>query len=239
MPFLPYYVQDLGVTDPEQVAIWSGVVSAGHGIAMAIFSPIWGSLADRYGRKVMVERAMFGGALIICAMGFVDNVQQLAILRTIQGGLTGTIPAATTLVASSAPREKSGYALGLLQMAIYMRFTRSGMLEVLRKDYIRSARAKGLQEQVVLTRHALRNALIPVLTILGFSIRSMIGGAVLVETVFAWPGVGRLIFMAINQRDFPLIQAAVFLIAIIFVVTNLLVDFSYAYLDPRIRLTES
>ena len=120
IPFLPYYVQELGVTDPEQVAIWSGLVFTGHGITMAIMAPIWGSLADRYGRKLMVQRAMFGGAVVLAAMGFVRNVQQLAILRAIQGGLTGTIPAATTLVASSVPRRKSGYALGLLQMAIYV-----------------------------------------------------------------------------------------------------------------------
>jgi DHA1 family multidrug resistance protein-like MFS transporter len=120
IPFLPYYVQELGVTDPAQVAIWSGLVFTGHGITMAILAPIWGSLADRHGRKLMVERAMFGGAILLGAMGFVGNVQQLAILRTIQGGLTGTIPAATTLIASSVPRRKSGYALGLLQMAIYV-----------------------------------------------------------------------------------------------------------------------
>jgi len=120
IPFLPYYVQELGVTDPEQVAIWSGLVFTGHGIAMAILGPIWGSLADRYGRKLMVERAMFGGALVLGAMGFVSNVQQLALLRTLQGAITGTIPAATTLVASSVPRQRSGYALGLLQMAIYI-----------------------------------------------------------------------------------------------------------------------
>ncbi len=120
IPFLPYYVQELGVTDPEQVAIWSGLVFTGHGVTMAILAPIWGSLADRYGRKLMVQRAMFGGAVVLGAMGFASNVQQLAILRTIQGGLTGTIPAATTLIASSVPREKSGYALGLLQMAIYV-----------------------------------------------------------------------------------------------------------------------
>ena len=120
LPFLPYYVQELGVTDPTQVAIWSGLVFTGHGITMAVFAPIWGSLADRYGRKLMVERAMFGGALVLGAMGFVSNVQQLALLRTLQGAITGTIPAATTLVASSAPRRKSGYALGLLQMAIYI-----------------------------------------------------------------------------------------------------------------------
>ncbi len=120
IPFLPYYVQELGVTNPQQVAIWTGLVSAGHGITMAILAPIWGSLADRYGRKIMVQRAMFGGAVVIAAMGFVSSVQQLVILRAIQGGLTGTVPAATTLIASSTPREKSGYALGLLQMAIYV-----------------------------------------------------------------------------------------------------------------------
>jgi DHA1 family multidrug resistance protein-like MFS transporter len=86
---------------------------------MAIFAPVWGSLADRYGRKLMVQRAMFGGAVVIGAMGFVQNVEQLVILRVVQGMLTGTVPAATTLVASSAPRDRSGYALGLLQMAVW------------------------------------------------------------------------------------------------------------------------
>jgi DHA1 family multidrug resistance protein-like MFS transporter len=118
-PFLPYYVQELGVTELEQVELWSGLLFAAHAIPMAIFSPIWGSLADRYGRKLMVERAMFGGAIVLTAMGFVQNVQQLIILRAIQGALTGTVAAATTLVASSTPRERSGYALGLLQMAVW------------------------------------------------------------------------------------------------------------------------
>ncbi len=119
MPFLPYYVQELGVTDPAQVAIWSALLFTAQGITMAIFAPIWGSLADRYGRKLMVERAMFGGAVLLGAMGLVRNVQQLAILRLLQGCVTGTVPAATTLVASSVPRRRAGYALGLLQMAIY------------------------------------------------------------------------------------------------------------------------
>jgi len=119
LPFLPYYVQELGVTDLAQAEIWSGLLFTGHAITMAIFAPIWGSLADRYGRKLMVVRAMFGGAVLLCAMGFVRNVQQLAILRALQGCVTGTVPAATTLVASSVPRQRSGYALGLLQMAIY------------------------------------------------------------------------------------------------------------------------
>ncbi len=119
VPFLPYYVQALGVTELEQVEFWSGLLFASHAVAMAIFSPIWGSIADRYGRKLMVERAMFGGAVVMGAMGFVQNVQQLVVLRALQGCLTGTVAAATTLVASSVPRQRSGYALGLLQMAIY------------------------------------------------------------------------------------------------------------------------
>ena len=119
IPFLPYYVQELGVTELEQVEFWSGLLFASQAITMAVFSPIWGSVADRYGRKLMVERAMFGGAVVMGAMGFVQNVQQLVVLRALQGCLTGTIAAATTLVASSVPRQRSGHALGLLQMAVY------------------------------------------------------------------------------------------------------------------------
>jgi DHA1 family multidrug resistance protein-like MFS transporter len=119
-PFLPYYVQELGITDLHKVELWSGALFASHAVMMALFSPIWGSLADRYGRKLMVQRAMFGGAVMMTAMGFVQNVQQLMILRGIQGALTGTVAAATTLVASSAPRKRSGYALGLLQMAVWI-----------------------------------------------------------------------------------------------------------------------
>jgi DHA1 family multidrug resistance protein-like MFS transporter len=119
IPFLPYYVQELGVTELEQVELWSGLLLASKAIAMTIFSPIWGSVADRYGRKLMVERAMFSGAVLMGATGFVRNVQQLMVLMILQGCLTGTIAAATTLVASSVPRQRAGRALGLLQMAVY------------------------------------------------------------------------------------------------------------------------
>ena len=118
-PFLPYYVQELGVTELHEVELWSGVLLATQAVTMAIFAPIWGTLSDRYGRKLMVQRAMFGGAVTLTAMGFAQDVWQLAVLRAIQGMLTGTVVAATTLVASSTPRERSGYALGLLQMAIW------------------------------------------------------------------------------------------------------------------------
>ena len=119
-PFLPYYVQELGVTEPGEVELWSGIIIAAQAMTMAVFSPIWGSVADRYGRKLMIERATFGGAVILTAMGFVQNVWQLAALRAVQGALTGTVAAAMALVASSTPRERSGYALGLLQMAIWI-----------------------------------------------------------------------------------------------------------------------
>jgi DHA1 family multidrug resistance protein-like MFS transporter len=120
LPFLPYYVQELGVTDLEQVAFWAGLLTSAQSTTMALVGPLWGSLADRYGRKIMVERAMFGGAVIICLMGFSRNVYQLAILRAIQGTLTGTVSAATTLVAGGTPRERRGFALGLLQMSTYL-----------------------------------------------------------------------------------------------------------------------
>lgn len=119
LPLLPLYVKDLGVEGERQVRIWSGLIFSAHSVTMAIFGPIWGSLSDRYGRKVMVERAMFGGAVMMTLMGFAQSPLQLTILRAIQGALTGTVAAATTLVATSAPKERKGYALGTLQMAIY------------------------------------------------------------------------------------------------------------------------
>lgn len=120
MPFMPYYVQELGVTDPAQVALWAGTLVSVHALTMAISAPIWGTLADRYGRKLMVERAIFGGALTLALMSLVQNVYQLTALRLFQGLLTGTVVAANTLVASNVPRERVGYALGILQMAIYL-----------------------------------------------------------------------------------------------------------------------
>lgn len=119
IPILPLYVRELGISDPDAVTFWSGMIFSAHAVAMAVMSPIWGALADQYGRKLMVERAMFGGAVVIGLMGFAQSVQQLALLRTLQGMLTGTVTAANTLVASTAPRDRTGYALGILQMGIY------------------------------------------------------------------------------------------------------------------------
>jgi ABC-type dipeptide/oligopeptide/nickel transport system permease component len=121
-------------------------------------------------------------------------------------------------------------------MARNARLVRSGMLDVLSQDYIRTARAKGLVERIVVLRHGLRNAAIPVVTMLALDFGALLGGAVITETIFAWPGVGRLVMQAIFQRDFPLVQAAVFVVAVTFVLINVAVDLVYTVLDPRIRL---
>ncbi len=129
-------------------------------------------------------------------------------------------------------------ALALGLMAMFARLTRSVMLEVLSLDYIRTARAKGLREFFVIGKHALKNALIPLVTVAGMQFGLLIGGTVIIETVFAWPGVGRLVVQAIFNRDYPLVQSIVFILALIFVAANLLVDLLYIYLDPRISYLE-
>jgi ABC-type dipeptide/oligopeptide/nickel transport system permease component len=125
--------------------------------------------------------------------------------------------------------------LGLFTTARITRLTRSGMLEVLGQDYIRTARAKGVAEPPVVWKHALRNAAIPIVTIVGIELGTLLGGSVITETIFAWPGVGRLSVQAIFNRDYPVVQSAVFLLASTFVIVNFLVDIVYTYLDPRIR----
>jgi len=126
--------------------------------------------------------------------------------------------------------------LGLFTTARITRLTRSGMLEVLNQDYIRTARAKGVGGRPVVWKHAFKNAAIPIVTIVGIELGTLLGGSVITETIFAWPGVGRLSVQAIYNRDYPVVQAAVFLLASTFVLVNLVVDLLYTYLDPRIRL---
>ena len=126
-------------------------------------------------------------------------------------------------------------ALGTSNMAFIARITRSAMLEVLREDYIRTARSKGLAERVVVYRHALRNALLPVVTLFGFELGRLISGTVIIETIFLVPGMGKLLIDSIGNRDYPMIQAVVLMIAITVLVMNLVADLLYAWLDPRIR----
>ncbi|HUF89391.1 MAG TPA: ABC transporter permease [Gemmatimonadota bacterium] len=130
-------------------------------------------------------------------------------------------------------------ALGVGAAAGVARYMRSGMLEQIHQDYVRTARAKGLSERVVVFKHAMRNALIPIVTLLGLYFPFLVGGAVLIETIFAWPGMGRLIITAIFQRDYPVVLASAFVLSIMVVVGNLIADILYSIVDPRVRVEES
>lgn len=125
--------------------------------------------------------------------------------------------------------------LGVRPAALIARLTRSCMLEVLNQDYIRTARAKGVAERLVVAKHALKNAMIPVVTVFGTQIAGLLSGAVLTETIFAWPGIGRLSVEALINRDFPMIRGTVIVMALIFLAANLIVDISYGFIDPRVR----
>ncbi|AKB31445.1 Dipeptide transport system permease protein DppB [Methanosarcina siciliae HI350] len=129
--------------------------------------------------------------------------------------------------------------LGTGMAAVLTRFTRSNMLDALRQDYIRTARSKGLTEKLITVKHALKNALIPVITVIGIQFGRVLEGSVIVETIFAWPGIGKLLVDSIYSRDFAMIQGGVLFVAVIFVLVNLFVDISYTCLDPRIRYEES
>jgi len=127
-------------------------------------------------------------------------------------------------------------SLGMFGTAYVMRITRSSMLDTLSQDYVRTALSKGLRRTTVIRRHALRNALIPVVSVVGLQLGALLGGAVLTETIFAWPGLGQLIVTAISQRDYPLVQGAILIVALLFACVNLAVDLLYGVIDPRIRL---
>jgi len=127
-------------------------------------------------------------------------------------------------------------SLGANSAAVIARMTRSSLLEVIRQDYIQTARAKGLAERIVLYKHAVKNVLIPIITVMGMQFGYLLSGSVLTETVFAWPGVGRLMVQSIYARDYPVVQGAILLVAINFVLVNLFVDVLYGYINPRVRV---
>lgn len=128
-------------------------------------------------------------------------------------------------------------ALGTIPMATIARVTRSSMLEILRQDFIRTERAKGLSESRVIFKHAVRNAMIPVITVIGLNFGLLLAGAILTETVFSWPGMGRYVIKAVGMRDYPVVQGCVLFFAFIFVIVNLIADILYVYIDPRIKYT--
>jgi peptide/nickel transport system permease protein len=159
----------------------------------------------------------------------VDPITHFFLIDTlIQGRIDQFVDVALHLILPSV-------ALATIPMAIIARITRSSMLDVLRSDYIRTAKAKGAKMKVVIYKHALKNAFIPVLTIIGLQTGLLLGGAILTETIFSWPGIGRYIYEAIGTRDFPVIQSGILVVATIFVTINLLVDLLYSWIDPRIK----
>ncbi|MBX3068972.1 MAG: ABC transporter permease [Thermomicrobiales bacterium] len=205
-----------------KLALASIGLSVGIGVPLGILTAVKrGSAID----SVVMSATLFGQALPTFWWGIVLITIFSVSLRWFptsgSGGWEHLVLPAVTL---------STYVLALI-----VRLTRSAMVEVLTQDYVRTARAKGLSERVVLFGHALRNAAIPIVTIIGLQFGNLIGGAVITETVFAWPGIGLLALNAINSRDYPLLQAIVLLSAVTFLTINLIIDLLYSMLDPRIR----
>jgi len=194
------------------------------GVSMPIF---WLGLMEIMLFAVILGWFPVGGR--IDPTGDLETVTNFYIIDSI---ITNNMPA---LVDTLKHLALPAIALATIPLAIIARMTRSSMLEVLQEDYIRTAHAKGLRERVVLSRHALKNAFLPVITIIGLQTGSLLAGAILTETIFSWPGIGKWTYDAILGRDYPIVQSGTLLIAFIFVFVNLLVDLSYAFLDPRIR----
>ena len=243
---------------PVQYAVYvGGVVRGDFGRSITTSTPILPELVERFLRTLELAVAGIVVAIVVGgAAGIVSAVRR--------SSLTDYVATALALTGISTPIFWSGLllillfsvrlewlpaggsgtlshlvlpalSLGLFSAGVLARQTRSGMLEVLGQDFVRTARAKGLPERVVVVKHALKNALIPVVTVLGDQFGRLLGGAILTETVFAWPGMGRYLIESISQRDYPAVQGAIFVFAASVVVVNLLVDLSYGMLDPRVR----
>ena len=204
-----------------ELTIAALVLAAAGGITAGVVSAVWpNSFFDAIARLA----SLFGLSMPVFWTGLVLIVVFALWLPWLPVGGVGT-PAHLVLPAVT---------LALPSVAMLARMTRSSVLEVLREDYVRTARAKGVAERLVVAKHALRNAAIPILTLLGLQAGQLMGGAVLTETVFAWPGLGRLMVKAIFARDYVLLQGAVLVFALAFVLINLAVDLAYGALDPRV-----
>jgi len=252
--------EELGLNDPLPVQYFrflSGAVRGDLGRSLKSNRLVTQEITDRFPRTIQLAAAGMGLAITI---GVIAGVVAAAFHRR----LTDTATMILAILGVSVPSFWLGlmliylfsvrlrwlpvagadtwrhlvlpaFSLGVLAAAILARMTRSGVLEVLRQDYVRTARAKGLSERVVLYRHALKNALIPVVTIVGLQFGGLLGGTVIIETLFAWPGLGTLAITSILARDFPMVQGIVLYLALGYVLVNLAVDLTYGYLDPRIR----
>ena len=184
--------------------------------------------------RVLTVMAISGSAVPTFFLGILLILIFAVRLRWLPSG--GYVPFVEDPAAHLKAMLLPAFALGFSAAGLLARLVRSSMLDVLREDYVRTAFAKGLPEQLVIVRHALRNALIPALTVIGISIGALLGGAVVTETVFTIPGLGRLVVQSIARRDYPVIQGAIIAIAMTYVLVNLIVDVLYVYIDPRVRL---
>jgi peptide/nickel transport system permease protein len=184
--------------------------------------------------RVLTVMAISGSAIPTFFLGILLILIFAVRLRWLPSG--GYVPFEEDLAVHLKGMLLPAFALGFSAAGLLARLVRSSMLDVLREDYVRTAFAKGLPEQLVIVRHALRNALIPALTIIGISLGALLGGAVVTETVFTIPGMGRLVVQSIARRDYPVIQGAIIAIAMTYVLVNLVVDVLYVYIDPRVRL---
>ena len=253
--------KEMGFTDPLPIQYWrffKGTLHGDFGNSFRHSQPALDLVLERMPATIQLTFAALIIALMIAIpAGIVSAIRRNSILDHI--GMTGALLGQSMpvfwlgvmliLIFSVTLRwfPSSGrggiqhlvlpaITLGMFSMARTARVMRSSMLEVLGKEYMTTAKSKGLAPHIVILKHALKNAAIPVVTIIGMELGTLLGGAVITETIFAWPGVGRLAIQAIYNRDYPVVQAAVFLLASIFVLINLLVDITYTYLDPQVKL---
>jgi len=228
--------QGVGAAIVERLPVTLSLTFSALVIAFVVGTSLGVLAAVRAGQAA--DRAAMGTALIGFSipdfwLGLVFVWLFAVVLGWLPSG--GYVPFAQDPLGWARSMLLPAGTLALSQMGLFARMTRAAMLEVLRQDYVRTARAKGMPGWIVVGKHALRNALIPVVTVAGIACGVLLGGAVVIESVFSLPGVGRLIIGAIQRRDYPVIQGGLLLTATIFVLVNLLVDLLYAALDPRIR----
>ncbi|HEU5193807.1 MAG TPA: ABC transporter permease [Methylomirabilota bacterium] len=243
---------------PVQYAAYvGGLVRGDFGRSITTSTPILPELTERFLRTlelavaaILVSMALGGAAGIVSAVRRSSLTDYLATALALTGISTPIFWSGLLLILLFSVRLEwlpaggtgtlrhlvlPALSLGLFGAGVLARQTRSGMLEVLGQDFVRTARAKGLPERTVVVKHALKNAMIPVVTVLGDQFGRLLGGAILTETVFAWPGLGRYLIESISQRDYPAVQGAILVFAAAVVLINLLVDLSYGMLDPRVR----
>jgi peptide/nickel transport system permease protein len=231
-----YTGRPVGATILDRLPVTLQLAAIALGFALVVGVPLGILSAIRHNRP-MDYGASFLGLIGISIPGFWLGTILILLVSLRLGWLPsgGFVSITFDPLANLRHMIMPGLALGTAVAAVVMRMTRSAMLEVIRQDYIRTARAKGQSERVVIVRHALRNALIPVATIVGLQAGYLLGGSVVIEEVFSLPGIGRLVLQAISSRDYLLLQGVVLFIAAAFVIINLIVDLLYAALDPRIR----